>query len=141
MQNPVLYKVFTDAEFLYDAPVTISQISFEKKAQMEQHALLLGDAAGMITPLCGNGMSMALHSAKIAGGLVDDFLQDRISRSEMEKSYIAEWKTIFSKRITLGRFVQNNFGKGWVTSAFLKTANALPFVKRALINGTSGSVF
>ncbi len=141
MQNPVLYKVFTDAEFLYDAPVTISQISFEKKAQMEQHVLLLGDAAGMITPLCGNGMSMALHAAKIAGGFVDDFLQGRITRIEMEKSYITKWHNIFSKRITLGRFVQNNFGKGWITSAFLKTAIVLPFVKRALINGTSGKAF
>ena len=32
--------------------------------------LLLGDAAGMITPLCGNGMSMALHSSKIAADMV-----------------------------------------------------------------------
>ena len=141
MQNPVMHKVFSNAEFLYESPVTISQISFEKKAQVERHVLLLGDAAGMITPLCGNGMSMALHSAKIAGALIDDFLQGRTSRNEMEKNYEATWKSIFSKRITLGRLVQGNFGKGWATAAFLKTANAFPFVKRALINGTSGAPF
>ena len=28
--------------------------------------LLCGDAAGMITPLCGNGMAMALQSAALA---------------------------------------------------------------------------
>ena len=141
MQNPVMHRVFSNAEFLYESPVTISQISFEHKAQVEQHVLLLGDAAGMITPLCGNGMSMALRSAKMAGGLIDDFLQGHTTRKTMEETYTAEWKAIFSKRLTVGRFVQSNFGKGWATSALLKTANAIPFVKKAIINGTSGRPF
>ena len=31
---------------------------------------MAGDAAGMITPLCGNGMAMAIHSAKILTDLI-----------------------------------------------------------------------
>ncbi|WP_317129550.1 NAD(P)/FAD-dependent oxidoreductase [Flavobacterium zepuense] len=31
---------------------------------------MIGDTAGLIHPLCGNGMAMALHSAKIAAELV-----------------------------------------------------------------------
>lgn len=141
MQNPSLYQILSNAVFLYESPITISQISFERKAQVEDHVLLLGDAAGMITPLCGNGMSMALRSAKIAAPLIDDFLKSRISRDELEKNYAAQWKQAFSRRISLGRFVQSNFGKGRLTSLFLRTANALPFVKRALINGASGEPF
>ena len=49
---------------LFEEPVTIAQISFAKKTQIENHVLCIGDAAGMITPLCGNGMSMALHAIK-----------------------------------------------------------------------------
>ncbi len=52
-------KYFLNQNFYLTEPVTISQISFEKKSQVENHVLMLGDAAGMITPLCGNGMSMA----------------------------------------------------------------------------------
>ena len=141
MKNPWMYEIFRKAEFLYESPVTISQISFEQKAQVEDHVLLLGDAAGMITPLCGNGMSMALRAASIAATLATDFLQGNISRSEMEKSYVAGWKSAFSKRVTLGRFVQRNFGKGLATALLIKTVNALPFVRKALINGTSGHVF
>ena len=69
-QNIYLKNIFENSEFLYQSPVTISQISFNKKSQIENHLLMLGDAAGLITPLCGNGMSMALHSSKIAS----DFL-------------------------------------------------------------------
>lgn len=141
MQNPWLKKIFGEAEFLYESPLVISQISFERKAQVEEHVLLLGDAAGSITPLCGNGMSMAMRAAKISGGLIDEFLKGSISREMMEKNYITQWGSVFSKRLSLGRFIQSNFGKDRVTSVFLKVANAFPFVKRALIKGAAGEVF
>ena len=141
MKNPVLHDVFANAEFLYDAPVTISQISFQKKEQVQEHVLLMGDTAGMITPLCGNGMSMALHASKIASGLVDDFLQGRISRNEMESSYIKTWNKNFASRTALGRMMQNSFGKDGRTALFLKAVKLFPFLQRALIKGTSGRPF
>jgi len=95
----------------------------------------------MITPLCGNGMSMALHSAKIASGLISDFLRDYITRDEMEHDYKKLWKKKFSLRTSLGRMVQNSFGKDKRTSFFLKMINRLPFLKKLLINGTSGKPF
>ena len=141
MKNEVLEQIFTNAIFDEGFPVTISQISFDKKELVQDGVLLLGDAAGMITPLCGNGMSIALNSAKIASALVDEFLQGRISREQMEQSYTAQWKKMFSTRITLGRLIQSNFGKERATSFFLKAVNALPFLRRQLIKGTSGLPF
>jgi flavin-dependent dehydrogenase len=29
---------------------------------------MIGDTAGLITPLCGNGMAMAIHGAKLNFG-------------------------------------------------------------------------
>jgi flavin-dependent dehydrogenase len=141
MKNKMLEQIFTNAIFDEDFPVTISQISFDKKELVHDGVLLLGDAAGMITPLCGNGMSIALHTAKIAAGGVDEFLQGRISRERMERSYTTQWKEMFSTRISLGRLIQGNFGKERATSFFLKAVNALPFLRRQLIKGTSGEVF
>jgi flavin-dependent dehydrogenase len=141
MKNPVLNKIFSEAEFLYDAPVTISQISFQKKEQVEEHVLLMGDTAGMITPLCGNGMSMALHAAKIASGFIDDFLQARITRPQMEQRYIQTWQKKFGKRTAFGRLIQYTFGKEKLTSFFLKTMKLLPFLQKPFIEGTSGRPF
>ena len=62
----VLKKIFDECEMLYNQPLVISQISFSNKTQVEDHLLMIGDAAGMITPLCGNGMSMAMHGSAIA---------------------------------------------------------------------------
>src|SRR4029078_7876177 len=112
--NPHLKKIFEESKFLYDAPLTISQISFDKKSQVEDHSIMIGDAAGMITPLCGNGMSMALHASKIASGLIDQFLQNKISRSLMEKMYIKQWNRQFGRRLKIGRIVQRLFGRSYL---------------------------
>ena len=141
MKNQWLRDIFSNAVILYDAPVTISKISFDRKEQVYDHVLLLGDAAGMITPLCGNGMSMAFQSAKIAAGYIDNFLHGHISREDMENNYSSSWKKVFSRRITLGRLVQGNFGKDRVTSGFIQTMRFLPFLRRALIRGTRGKPF
>ncbi|MBP9884361.1 MAG: NAD(P)/FAD-dependent oxidoreductase, partial [Chitinophagales bacterium] len=55
--NPLLKKIFFNRNhFLFEQPETISQVSFESKKAVEKNVLMLGDAAGLIAPLCGNGM-------------------------------------------------------------------------------------
>ena len=140
-QNPHLQKIFTTAEFLYDAPLTISQISFDKKQQVENHVLLLGDAGGMITPLCGNGMSMALHGSKLAFEQIDAFLQNKISRTEMEDRYQQQWQQHFASRLRTGRLIQRFFGKSWVTNLFVQAFKRFPFLATPLIRQTHGKPF
>jgi flavin-dependent dehydrogenase len=140
-QNPFLKKIFLESEFLFTEPVTISQISFDKKSQVTDHVLMLGDAAGMITPLCGNGMSMALHSAKIAFVNIDSFLQKNIKRAEMENQYVHQWQKQFEKRLRTGRALQKVFGKERLTNLFIRMVKHFPFVVRRLINATHGKEF
>jgi len=140
-QNRHLKELFTHSEKLLDAPVTISQISFSAKEQVYNHILLTGDAAGMITPLCGNGMSMALHSSKIAAGYVDDFLQHKISRKEMEDQYRINWQKVFAGRVKEGMRIQSFFGRKWITNLFVRTMKMLPGVTKKIITHTHGQPF
>ena len=138
--NPLLRKIFTMAEFLNTIPFTISQVSFEKKTRAEKHVLMLGDAAGMITPLCGNGMSMAMHSASLAFDQINLFLQEKISRNDMEKNYLNHWNKNFSSRLATGRAVQRFMGNN-STSMFLKLMHMLPLVSKQVIRLTHGNAF
>ncbi|MDR3678950.1 MAG: NAD(P)/FAD-dependent oxidoreductase [Flavipsychrobacter sp.] len=140
MKNPALGKIFSEAEFLYDAPVTISQISFRKKGTVLNHVLLLGDAAGMITPLCGNGMSIALHTAKIAFRAVDNFFVSG-NRKQMEYVYNKEWCKNFYFRIFAGRVLQRIFEKQLAGNMFLSIFKKLGFLHQPVINLTSGRPF
>jgi flavin-dependent dehydrogenase len=140
-KNPFLDEIFQSSEFLFDEPVVISQISFEKKSTIENHVLMIGDAAGMITPLCGNGMSMAMHAGKIAAGLLHDFLEGKISRGEMENTYQERWNREFSKRLRTGRFIQSMFGKPMITNLFIKSMKPFPRLVKRLVNQTHGETF
>jgi len=140
-KNPHLKKIFAECKFLYHAPLTISQISFDKKTQVENHVIMTGDAAGMITPLCGNGMSMALHASKIAASQINLFLQGRISRAEMEEEYSRQWNQEFSGRLTMGRRIQSLFGKKWLTDSFISLVKPFPKIINYLVRRTHGKPF
>jgi menaquinone-9 beta-reductase len=140
-QNPLLKNILENATTVYDKPLAIAQISFAKKLQVENHVLLIGDAAGLITPLCGNGMSMALHASKIAFGCINLFLKNEIDRGNMEKKYENEWKKNFSIRLKIGRIIQGFFGKEWVTNIFITLIKNNGFLKRKLIQLTHGKAF
>lgn len=140
-KNPKLKEIFTSATFLYDQPLAISQVSFNKKSQVENHVLMLGDAAGMISPLCGNGMSMAMHSAKLAFQQIQQFLPGNITRTQMEDFYTKTWLNSFSNRLWMGRNVQRLFGGNFSTSVFLKSMSLFPSIAKHIIESTHGKPF
>ena len=139
--NPHLDRIFATAEFLFAQPLTISQVSFEKKSQVEDHVLLIGDAAGMITPLCGNGMSIAMHGSKIAYVCIDLFLQGKIARHELEQEYTDRWHRTFHRRLQTGRMIQRFFGRELLTDLLIATLRPFPRIISWLISKTHGQPF
>ncbi len=140
-QNPFLKKIFSEAQFLYKQPLAISQISFDKKNVVENGILMLGDGAGLITPLCGNGMSMAMHSSLLAFENIDLFLRQKQTRNEMERNYTTQWQQQFANRLQVGRIVQRLFGGTTSTALFLQTMKLFPFMAKRIITATHGKEF
>jgi flavin-dependent dehydrogenase len=140
-KNPFLKELFTEGEKLFDEPKTISDFSFRPKSPVEDGVLMVGDAAGLITPLCGNGMAMAIHAAFMASNLVHDYCQKKISRSELEKKYTSEWKKTFQSRLKFGFKVQQLMGKEKISSIAMKSLQVAPFMLSAIIKKTHGKDF
>jgi len=141
MKNPFLKEIFEHAEFLFDKPLSISNITFQKKKAVEQRVLLLGDSAGTIAPLCGNGMSMAMHASFVASGIIHRFLLSEISRHEMNKQYAKNWESQFSIRIEVGRTIQQLFGGERITNIAIGICKNVPFLTRLFIGFTHGKSF
>jgi len=141
-QNPYLKKIFETAEFLFDKPESINEISFETKAPVDHHILMAGDAAGMITPLCGNGMALAIHSAKIVSEHILRFYQENsYSRIRMELDYARSWNAMFARRLWMGRQIQRLFGDVWTSNLAVTLAQATPPVANFLMRKTHGEPF
>jgi len=140
--NPHLKKIFTQSKPLFDQPLVINEVSFEPKMPVENHILMIGDSAGLITPLCGNGMAMAIHSAKILSEhLIAYFEKGTISRKQLELDYGLAWNKQFKTRLKVGRLVQHLFGNGWASGLTVGSAKILPSVARQLIKQTHGNPF
>lgn len=140
-KNPFLKTIFTQATFLYKQPLNISQIRFEPKTQIENHFVLLGDAAGLITPLCGNGMSMAMRAAKIISQLLPANLDDANERALFESNYQKEWKKAFKTRLQFGRIFQKLFGSVHITHLILNLLKPFPILLKKLVRLTHGNDF
>lgn len=138
-RNPFIKSIFEKAEFLFDKPEVINEITFEKKRLIENGVLMVGDAAGMITPLCGNGMAMAIHSAKIVSELIEQHLRGRIDRKEMCRGYVDAWHEQFAKRLWTGRQVQRLFGSEGASNFAVNLARHVKPVADFLIRQTHGT--
>ena len=138
-QNPNLKRILQNVKLIYDKPLTISQISFEEKKVVENHILMIGDTAGLINPLCGNGMAMAIHSAKIVSELIEKFYNNEIlSREELEKRFVKEWNFNFKDRLKTGRLLANLLRKPKLSEIFMQLLVTLPFLFSFIIKKTHG---
>lgn len=140
-KNPHLKSIFENAQFLFDKPLTISQISFHPKARSKGKMLLLGDAAGTIAPLAGNGMSLALHSSFILAPLAHQFLKGKLTEIELFQTFDEIWKSRFYNRILWGYRLQQLFGHPFTTLGALRVVSLYPPLFRKLIGLTHGNPF
>jgi len=141
-KNPYLKTYFNQYTSMYEKPLAISQISFERK-ETDMHAVpFAGDSAGLITPLCGNGMSMALHASKLLSHHLDKFLQqDAIDVQACLASYKQQWEVHFSGRMRAGRLIQSMFGSTLMTEALLRILKPFPLFVGKLVDSTHGDTF
>lgn len=138
-KNKFLKSIFETSTPVFESPLTISQISFDNKSPVKNHIIMCGDSAGMIHPLCGNGMSMAIRSSQIASELIIEYLHKKIaSRELLEKTYTKTWNNTFASRLKAGHFVANVFRNNRMANLSIQVLKTMPFLIPAIIKRTHG---
>lgn len=139
-KNPHLKKFYNEAKPIFKKPLTISQISFHKKSPIENHIFMLGDSAGLIHPLCGNGMAMAIKSAQIFSELfLKAFQNNNFERSKLEKAYTNQWQNEFGERLKTGRLIQKVLLNPLASKVGFSIARAVPSIVPKIIEKTHGA--
>ena len=137
-RNPQLKRIFSEAEFLWPSPKVISGVRFGFQPGNRGNALVLGDAAGSIAPLSGNGMSMALRSSY---GLAN-ILRQHQKPEQIQQAYQQFRNRHFSARIRAGSLIQDFFGKELLGEAALNILRLAPdFLRNKIIESTHGIPF
>lgn len=142
-QNPRLQAVWKDSDFVFEQPKVINEISFAPKAPVEQHILMAGDTAGLITPLCGNGMAMAIHAAKLCTDSIARHYSPKgtLNRPALEQDYTRSWRAQFASRLWVGRTAQRAFGHQLASSSLVALVRYVPPLARMIIRQTHGAPF
>ncbi len=130
-RNPHLKFLFENSSSLWNVPEVISQVSFEKKELVFNQMPMLGDASGVIAPLCGNGMSMAFQGAFLLNKVINENPLNL-------NSYQKEWQKFFGSRLLTGRIIQSMFGNELTTELLINFFRFQPFLLRSLIKLTHG---
>jgi flavin-dependent dehydrogenase len=140
-KNSRLKKIFSDAEFLFQQPLTISGINFRIKQPVNNGSFFLGDSAGSIAPITGNGMSVALRAASVLASLIDDHFSGKVNSQQLEEKYNKFWNKEFSTRIKLSRYFQKLSEFSLLTGITINLFKAFPSLARGIIKLTHGKPF
>lgn len=136
-KNERLKELYQRAEFVWDKPLIISNIKFNKQALSNDQMLFVGDAAGSISPLSGNGMSIAARSALLLSQLI---LEDTNFNS-LTARYNKEWDMHFGGRVNkaemLNYIMLNPTYHHWV----LTLLNAIKPLRNKVVNDMQGNPF
>lgn len=138
-QNKQLASVLSNAQMIFEKPLTISQISFDRKELLVDHILMCGDSAGLIHPLCGNGMGMAIGGARLVSEVILSYFNGQLkSREEVEKHYVRSWNQNFRTRLRAGHSIAALLRFYKVSFFLLPVLRHFPSVLHRLIKLTHG---
>jgi flavin-dependent dehydrogenase len=126
-------------KLILDLPIYgTDNILFNKRKTVENKMFRIGDAAGMIAPLSGDGISMAFQSAEIVSQLIYEHCNGKISLNQLCKSYSYEWGRMFSKRLRNALLLQNIVMNNSLRNVGLKMIRPFPSLLRYLTENTRG---
>ncbi len=143
-KNPVIKGIFQNSDFMHKQPEVINQISFANKQSVINNILLCGDSAGLITPLCGNGMAMAISGANLLAESIiaiakpNNFPLNKKQQVELFRTYQQNWNKFFSTRLFWGRKIQSVFGNPFITNSVLNGVHKIPALQKWLVAQTHG---
>lgn len=142
-RNPHIKRILNSSEFIFDKPEVINEVSFKSKESAFKGILMAGDAAGTITPLSGNGMSMAIRSAHLLSReILANYCNERFDQNEIIERYSAAWAAQFNKQMWIGRQIQRlYFGHPLASHIAVLTGKLSRSLAGAIVKQTHGEPF
>lgn len=136
LQNPGLRVRLASAQPIHENWLTIAQVPFARKSPAEQDILMVGDASGMIAPVTGDGMEIALQTGMLASTCTAAFLDGVLTTDELVRHYSHTWRQAFGFRLRMGHMLQAIMLRPrWIMPG-IRLLNRVPALGQYLVNST-----
>lgn len=120
-EEPALERLYARHVPAQDNFLSSEPVIFRARSAVEGGIFMIGDASGVIDPLTGNGMAMAIQSALLLAPLVVRLLEAPGRRAEIENEYRARHRRLFANRIGWSRTVARMLSRPRLLDAALAT--------------------
>jgi menaquinone-9 beta-reductase len=122
--HPSLWRRSRDWEQRF-ATITTSGLHFRQPKTEDRGMLLAGDSAGFIDPFVGDGISLALHSGKLAAQSLAPFFSGGSSLAEVHQRYRAAYTQRLAPALrNAGRLRRLLSAPAWVRSGVMGIAGS-----------------
>ncbi len=140
-KNPLLAKRLSAQKLT--AGVITSRFDFGVFQEDTQAIIRLGDSAGFIPPITGNGMSLAFRAAQEHYPIIEHFLQGDKSFNDLLRFNNTYIKSYLKARVQKGVFLQNILflNNSLLQSALIRLFKFSPFIMKKLTQQAIGKPF
>jgi flavin-dependent dehydrogenase len=137
-EEPRLESLYAEHEPAQEHFLSSEPVIFRARSAVEGGVFMIGDASGVIDPLTGNGMAMAVQSALLAAPLLLRLVRDPSAREAVEREYRAQHHAFFAPRIRWSRGVAALLSRPRLLDAALATTRSAR-IGAALLRRTRAS--
>ncbi len=138
-RNPALARRFAAMRRVSKRFVAVSQVTLAPKGAVSGDGCMIGDTAGMIAPMCGDGMAMALRAAELAVPPAAAFLDGATDAAGFRDGYARAWRREFGLRMRLGRWMHHAYCRPSLARLGVAVCRKAPALGRWLIHKTRGA--
>lgn len=136
-KNKEIKRIYDKANFVWNSPLIISNIKFTKNQLFNKEMLFVGDAAGSISPLSGNGMSIAARSALLLAQLIE--IESPFE--ELTRQYNKNWDRLFGERINKAELLNTIMLNPALHHFVVKILKYVKPIRNKVVNDMQGDVF
>ncbi len=133
-EEPRLEALYAGHEPAQEHFLSSEPVIFRARSPVEEGVFMIGDASGVIDPLTGNGMAMAIQSAVLLAPLILRLLGGA-DRAAIEREYRAKHHAFFAPRIRWSRSVAALLSRPRALDFALATTRS-PRIGAALLRNT-----
>jgi flavin-dependent dehydrogenase len=130
-EEPQLERLYAAHPPAQDGFLSSEPVIFRPRDPVEQQIFLIGDASGLIDPLTGNGMAMAMQSALLAAPYVKGSLEGQ----DVAFDYVLDHRDLFDRRIAWSRITASMLSRPRLLDALMATVRS-PFAGGLLVRKT-----
>lgn len=120
------------SEALDTSPLAVAPIDLWRRAEPWDSVACIGDAAGVIPPLTGDGIASALRSVELCAPLANAYLSGDLTLEGWEQAYRSRWHESFDRPIAIARKLETWLGSAVGSDLLLGVGSILPPIARRL---------